>query len=283
MCRWHRKVNSSRVWPSLKLKNKNSLQKVQEERYPWPLGQHLHPKASSITMPCIATLGWHPAQPAKHTETQGSAGIDSSKASTISMVCSTGRKSGGGDLYGDVCASLLHSFLEGEEDSQAGCLPGSQAPRTVSLGSGAVSLQAHSLSFAGWKGEVASGSVPERSRWWNVLKHICNKWRKKWINIKSKENRKHFSYQLYHSWGGTDFPLGNPQYLRDTGKIWNGAENLFRLKPLRELVTEISPVEQSQGKQKTVDKTLQKTLGINCSRELQCSWGLNSMELQYHF
>lgn len=116
-------------------------------------------------MPCIATLGWDPACPAKHTEPQGSAGTDSSKAPAISVVCSTGKKSGGGDLHGDLCASPLHSFGKGEEVSQQSlhraaetggeldCV--AQAPRAASLGSGTGSVQAHSLSCAGWKGEVA--------------------------------------------------------------------------------------------------------------------------------
>lgn len=110
-------MNSLRVWPSLKIKTTIAYKKYRKKGIPDLWDSIFTPKLPAL--PCLALqLGWHPACPAKHPEAQGSAGIDSSEAPTISVVCSTQRKkSGGGDLHGDVCASL-HSFRKGEQESQ---------------------------------------------------------------------------------------------------------------------------------------------------------------------
>lgn len=50
---------------------------------------------------------------------------------------------------------------------------GAQALKSASLGSGARLVLVHRLYGAGYKGEVAFGSVSEESRWLNVLKSIC--------------------------------------------------------------------------------------------------------------
>lgn len=221
-------------------KNKNSLQKIQEERYPWPLGQHLHPKAASITMPCIATLDWHPARvasfacPAKHTEAQGSAGINSPRAPAISVVCNTGKKSGGGDLHGDVCASLLHSLWKGEEELLV-AKPPPELHRLEMRSGGSGNRE----SLPGVRSRLTASSFPflcRLERWGGIWqssrgKQVMNcvethrQQTEKQVNkhqIPNTEIRNPFSYQLNHSWGAQTNSIRKPR-MPERKKNWNWA------------------------------------------------------------
>lgn len=142
-----------------------------------------------------------PAQP----EVLADVDVGGSKAPTVSIVCSTGRKSVDGMSVKETVpnTSLLQSFL-GEERScshtsataagtQIRLKRLAQTLRSASLGPRSSLVQVHLLPFSGYKGEVAFSCVLGESRWWNVLTHTYSEygWGIRWININyvSREQR----------------------------------------------------------------------------------------------
>lgn len=132
-----------------------------------------------LCMPCITTLGWHPACPAKHPEAQGSAGVGGSKAPTISAALEKSQAVGSSWRPLRLSPSVLSEGRRGVtavpplrlQRLEVKVERWAQALKSASLGSRARLAQVHLLSFAGSKGEVAFGKVSEERRWWSVWKH----------------------------------------------------------------------------------------------------------------
>lgn len=126
--------------------------------------------------PCLVFPPWGdilPAQP----EVLADVDVGGSKAPTISIVCSTGRKSVNGMSVKETVPNtyLLQSFL-GEERScshtsataagtQIRLKRLAQTLRSASLGPRSSLAQVHLLPFSGYKGEVAFSCVLGESRW----------------------------------------------------------------------------------------------------------------------
>lgn len=196
-----------------------------------------------LHVPGVTTPGWCPACPAKHPEVQAGAGLGGSEAPTISLVRSTGKnpKPSGGGISVEISVHLSFSPFRREEGSCSSASTSAveaggkvdrwaQTLKSASLGSRASLAQVHWLSVA-LKGEVAFGSVSEERGWWNVLKHICSghERRIRWINIKYRAQGTEtlFSVSRIPAKRPKLILLGNPEYLRGTGRSWNFAGNPF--------------------------------------------------------
>lgn len=166
------------------------------------------------------------------------------------MACRTGRKSGSG-ISVEIFVPFFFSPFWREEKScgnasttaaeSGGEEEGLTRKKSASLGSEASLVQ---VPLRSYKSKVAFGSVSEESRWWNVLKHTRSRHELniRWINIKYgfQGTETLFPLSQITAMGPRLIPLGNPEYLRGTGKIWNLVGNLFIVKPLSELVREIT-------------------------------------------